>query len=171
MAKSNRVRKGTGLRYFFLNGEAHKVLRISRAEDIIVSWNYPQGKRSTYIWSVTQRNLVRAFTMKQVSKIFNRDPLVIHKYIQSEKIKRPYQIYKIDDQRNPGKFIFSEDDLRELHSYLLTVHRGRPRNDGQITQSKVMSKAELEALMKEDRVLYAKDKNGEFVPVWKQPDW
>ncbi len=171
MAKSTRIRKGTSLRYFFLNGEVHKVLRISRAEDIITAWNYPQGKRCTYIWSATKSNMEKAFTMKQVSKIFRRDPLVIHGYIKEGKIRRPYQIYTIDDNRNPGKFIFHEDELRELHSFLLTVHRGRPRNDGQITQSKVMSRAELEALMKEETVLYTKDSAGEFVPVWKQPDW
>lgn len=171
MVKPTRIRKGTSLRYFFLNGEAHKVLRISRAEDIITAWNYPAGKRSTYIWSITKGSIQKAFTIKEVSKIFNRDRLIIHNYIREGKVKRPYQAYTLDDNKTPSKFLFSEDDLRDIHSYLLTVHRGRPRNDGQITQSNVMSRAELEALMKEDRVLYAKDASGEFVPVWKQPDW
>jgi hypothetical protein len=54
---------------------------------------------------------------------------------------------------------------------MLTVHRGRPRKDGTVTNSNLMSRAELEALMKEDKILYTKDKSGEFVPVWKQPDW
>lgn len=170
MVKPNRIKKGTGLRYFFLNGQAHKVLRISRAEDIITAWNYEENKRCTYVWSVTRGNMGRAFTVKEVSEIFNRDRLIIHNYIKEGKIRRPYQIYSLSN-RNPGKFLFTEDELRDLHAYLLTVHRGRPRNDGQITQSKVMSRTELEALMKEDRVLYAKDASGEYVPVWKQPDW
>jgi hypothetical protein len=171
MVKRNRIKKGSSLRYFFLNGQHHKCLRISRSEDILVAWNYSEGKRVTYIWSVAKRDIGRAFTVKMVSNIFQRDRLIIHDYIKNGKIKRPAQTYSLDGEKRPGKFLFSEDDLRDLHSYLLTVHRGRPRKDGQITQSKVMSRAELEALMREDTVLYTKDSTGEFVPVWKQPDW
>lgn len=170
MAKSTRIRKGTQLRYFILNGEVHKVLRISRSEDLITAWNFSQHKRCTYIWSVTKGQMQKAFTMKEVSRIFSKNPLVIHKYIQAGSIRRPFQIYQIGTME-PTKFIFSEDDLRELHAYLLTVHRGRPRNDGQITNSNLMSRAELEAMMKQETILYTKDSSGEYVPVWKQPDW
>jgi hypothetical protein len=97
--------------------------------------------------------------------------MIIHDYIRDGKIKRPVQTYSLDERRTPGKFLFSEDDLRDIHSYMLTVHRGRPRKDGTVTNSNLMSRAELEALMKEDKILYTKDKSGEFVPVWKQPDW
>jgi hypothetical protein len=34
-----------------------------------------------------------------------------------------------------------------------------------------MTRAELEAMMKHETILYTKDKAGDFVPVWKQPDW
>lgn len=171
MVKSLRKAKRTSLRYFFLNNQHHKVLRISRSEDLISAWNYVEHKRCTYVWSAAKNNMQRGFTMKEVSKIFERNPLVIHRYIQDGKIRKPARAYKIGDVTKESKFIFSEDDLRELHSYLLTVHRGRPRNDGTVTQSKLMSKAELEAIMKQDRILYTKDKSGEYVPVWKQPDW
>lgn len=171
MVKQTRNSKGTSLRYFFLNGEHHRVIRISRSEDLIVAWNYPQGKVATYIWSVAKRSMGKAFTMKSVCKIFSRDKMIIHDYIRDGKIKRPVQTYSLDGRKKPGKFLFSEDDLRDLHSYMLTVHRGRPRKDGMVTNSNLMSRAELEALMKEEKILYTKDKSGEFVPVWKQPDW
>lgn len=170
MAKSSRIKKGSALRFFFLNGQHHKVIRLSRSEDLISAWNYEEHKRVVYIWSVAKRSMQKAFTMKQVSKMFQRDVLVIHDYIKEGKIKRPKQSYCLETKA-PGKFLFSEDDLRDLHSYLLTVHRGRPRNDGQITNAKLMSRAELEAMIRQDTVLYTKDNNGEFVPVWKQPDW
>lgn len=172
MAKSKRIRKGTSIRYFFLNGECHKVLKISRAEDIVVAWNYPQGKRVTYVWSVAKRDLQRGYTIAKVAELLNRKRLVIHRYIYQGKIKRPTQIYTIGkESTRPGKFILSEDDIRDLHSYLMTVHRGKPRSDGQKTIVNLISKAELEALLKEEKILYAKDASGEFVPVWKQPDW
>lgn len=172
MAKSPRTKKRTSIKYFFLNGHHHKVIRISRSEDIITAWNYVEKKRCSYIWSVARKSMVRAFTVKEVANIFQRDRLVIHHYISSGKIKKPAVASPIDkDSTRPGKYLFSEDDVRDLHSYLLTVHRGRPRNDGEITNSKLMSRAELEAVMKENTILYTKTSSGEFVPVWEQPDW
>lgn len=170
MAKSIRKIKPKPIRYFYLNGNHHKVLRISRAEDIIVAWDYENKKRVSYIWSVAKQNMQKAFTVNEVCKIFGRDRWSIHTFIEEGKIKRPKQTYSLENG-NPGKFLFSEDDLRDLHSYLLTVHRGRPRKDGAITQGKVMTRAELEAMMKHETILYTKDKAGDFVPVWKQPDW
>lgn len=170
MAKSIRKIKSKPIRYFYLNKKHHKVLRISRSEDIIVAWDYESKKRVSYIWSVTKQNMQKAFTVKEVVKIFSRDRWVIHDYIEEGKIKKPKQTYSIETG-NPGKYLFSEDDLRDLHSYLLTVHIGRPRKDGQITNRNLMSRAELEAMMKEETVLYTKDNSGQYVPVWKQPDW
>lgn len=170
MAKSSRIKKGSNLKYFYLNGQHHRVLRVSRAEDIIIAWNYEECKRVTYIWSVAKQNMQKAFLIREVAKMFRRDKLVIHDYIREGKIRKPKQMYALETKK-PGGFLFSEDDLRDLHSFLLTVHRGRPRNDGQITSSKLMSRAELEAMIKQETVLYTKDNNGEFVPVWKQPDW
>ncbi len=170
MAKSNRISKRTSLNYFYLNGEPHKVIKISRSEDLLISWNYDQKKRVTYVWSVAKRDIEKGFTMKSVASIFNRNRLIIHRYIQNGNIKRPKQIYSIETGR-PSGFLFSKNDMRDLHEYLLTVHRGRPRKDGEITNSNLVSRAELEALMNEDKVLYTKDSSGEFVPVWKQPDW
>ena len=171
MVKQNRNKKANGVKYFFLNNEHHKTLRISRAEDLITAWSYPQGRVVTYVWSVTKNKMGKAFTVKNVCEIFDRDVMIIHEYIREGKIKKPAQTYAINENRKPGKFLFTTDDLRDLHSYLLTVHRGRPRNDGRITNTKLMSRSELEAMMAEEKILYTKDKNGEFVPVWKQPDW
>lgn len=173
MAKSRRTYKRSKLRYFFLNGDHHRVLKISRPEDIVIAWNYVQDKRVTYIWSVAQREMQKAFTLREVCRMLNRHRLVMHEYIREGKIKKPVQIYAIEGERErPGKYLFSEDDVRDLHSYLLTIHHGRPRTDGGITpRSDLISRTELEALMREDRVLYTKNDNGEFVPVWKSPDW
>jgi len=33
------------------------------------------------------------------------------------------------------------------------------------------SRAELEAMMKQENILYVKNSDGEFVPVWKAPEW
>jgi hypothetical protein len=65
----------------------------------------------------------------------------------------------------------SEDDIREMHTFLLTVSRGRPRKDGKPVISGLPTKAELEATLRQETVLYIKTEQGEFSPVWKQPEW
>ena len=86
-------------------------------------------------------------------------------------IKFPQQSYSLNGNKTPGKYFWSEDDIRELHNFFKTVHRGRPRVDGKITPGDMPSKAELEAMINQETVLYAKNEDGTFYPVWKQPEW
>ena len=58
-----------------------------------------------------------------------------------------------------------------MHDFFKTVHRGRPRKDGMITPGDMPSRAEIEAMMKQENILYVKNNDGEFIPVWKQPEW
>jgi hypothetical protein len=33
------------------------------------------------------------------------------------------------------------------------------------------SRAEIEAIMRQENILYVKNNDGTFTPVWKQPEW
>ena len=158
-------------KYFYINAELHKILRVNRAEDMVFAWNYPQGKRVAYVWSDVQKNMQHAYRVPQVGQMLNRHPNIIKNYIKSGNIKPVQKTYSIDDRRASGVYYFSEDNIKELHSYLMTVHRGRPRLDGEIVSSNLPTKAELEAMIKQETILYVKTKDGDFSPVWKQPDW
>ena len=65
----------------------------------------------------------------------------------------------------------SEDDVMLVREFLSTLHRGRPRKDGLITSKNVPTKQELRAKIKNEVVLYQQTSDGEFIPVWKQPEW
>lgn len=168
--RSRRNRKPR-LRYFYLNGDLHKVLSINRAQDLVVAWNYKEQKRVGYIWSDARKRLEKAFTMMQVSKMINRHRVNIERYILNGHIRAPQRTYTLDDKRTPGKYLFSESDVYDLHDYLLTVHIGRPRKDGKTTPGRMPSKAELKAMMRHDTVMYVKQSDGTFTPVWKEMDW
>jgi hypothetical protein len=86
-------------------------------------------------------------------------------------IKTIQKTYSIDERKRPGDYFFSEDDIKALHNHLMNTHRGRPRSDGKITPSNLPTKVELEAMLSQEVILYVKTKDGEFSPVWKQPDW
>lgn len=157
--------------YFYLDDKLYKTLHKNRAEDLIIVWDYEAGKRIAYSLSQVLKNKKGAYTVSQAAKMINRSTDTIKRHWRAGDIRKPIQTYSLDGQRKPNKYFYSEDNIREMHEFFKTVHRGRPRNDGYITASKIPSLAELEALMRNEKVLYAKNDEGEFVPVWKQPEW
>lgn len=171
MAKPTREVPKRKFRYFYIDGRLHKVLHVNRPEDIVNAWDYPERKRKTYIWSDVQRRMQQAFTISEVAKIVGRHRLIIDHYIRDGHIPAPQRIYSIDGKFTPGKYMFSEDDVLKLHDFMLTVHRGRPRKDGLITNAAMPSRSELRAIIKSRVLLYIKNEDGEYVPVWKEQIW
>lgn len=166
-----RGKRKQPLRYFYLDSNLHKVLSINRAQDLMVAWNYPEGKRVAYVYSDARRRMGKAYTMQQVAAMVNRHRVQIAMYIIDGKIRPPQRIYSLDGNKKPGKWFFSEKDVYDLHDYLLTVHIGRPRKDGQIRPGRTCSRAELRAMLQHETVLYVKNSDGEIVPVWKEIEW
>jgi hypothetical protein len=177
MDKPNRKKQTRRLRYFFLNNELHKKLHINRGSDLITAWNYTQGKRVGYSWTDTKRNMQNAYTVLETAALLNRHRNRILEYVDRGHIKRPQHTYTPlvgEDQassRRIFKYMFSEDDVMEIRDFLATLHRGRPRKDGLITSKDVPTRNELRAYMKNEVVLYQKTEDGDFMPVWKQPEW
>lgn len=159
------------LRYFYLNGKLHKVLRRSRAEDLLIAWDYKLSKRVAYSLADVNKNKQYAYSISEVVKIIGKHEDTIKLHLYRGDLKFPQQIYSLNGNKTPGKYFWSEDDVRQMHDFFKTVHRGRPRKDGMITPGDMPSRAEIEAIMKQEDVLYIKNNNGEFIPVWKQPEW
>jgi hypothetical protein len=171
MARKARSNSSSRLRYFYLNGALHKVLRRSRAEDLLVAWNYQIGKRVAYSLADVNRNKQHAYHLSEVVKLIGRHEDTIKGHLYRGNIKTPQRAHALNGNYTPGNYYWSEDDVRELHDFFRTLHRGRPRTDGTITPGDLPSRAELEASMKQENILYVKNNDGEFVPVWKQPEW
>ena len=172
MANRKRRQVREKFRYFFINNELNKVLRRNRAEDLLVAWNFNQRRRMAYSWTDVNKNMQQAYQLKEVSKIFDRHPLTIHRWIKKGDIIRPTKTYSLTGkEKYRGVYYFSEDDIRAIHTYLCNVSIGRPRADGEINNTRVPTRAELEAVLRRETILYVKDNAGEYVPVWKQPEW
>ena len=171
MANKNRGKAAQQFRYFYLNNKLHKVLRKSRAEDLLISWDYDLGKRVAYSLYDVNKNKQNAYPISDVVKIIGKHEDTIKMHLYRGNLKYPQQSYSLNGNKTPGKYFWSEDDIRNMHDFFKTVHRGRPRKDGGITPADMPSRAELEAIMKQENILYVKNNDGEFVPVWKQPEW
>lgn len=172
MAKQTRKITSKRIRYFFLNGNLHKTIHINRSSDLIVAWNYPEKRRTSYSWSDTQKNMERAYAITDVANMLNRHRMTIDKYIRQGLIKTPQRMYKIDGKfDSAGKYMFSEKDILDLHEYCSTISKGRPRKDGLINTSGLPSRSEVKSMLKQSAVLYVKSDDGNFIPVWKENIW
>jgi hypothetical protein len=171
MARKSRKRAERRVLYFYLNNVLHRTLQVNRADDTIVAWNFLEEKRVAYNNSDVQKNKQHAYSISEVGKLINRHVDTIKRHLRSGDIKKPQQAYSLDDKEKLGRYLFSENDIRELREFFKTIHIGRPRKDGNITASNIPSKSELEAMLRNETVLYVKNSEGTFVPVWKQPEW
>ena len=126
----------------------------------MIAWSYQDKSRVLYSNADVIKHMQNAYTMSQVSKMINKHKVTIEDYILDGKIRAPQKVYPIGNSESKGwsQYMFSEDDVIELHEYILTSGR---------EIEKLPTKNELKALMKHNVILYTKTTSGEFVPVWK----
>ena len=158
MARENRQRLRKKFVYFFLNGKVHKVLRLSRAKDEVVAWSYVDKKRVMYSYAQVDKNMEKAYTVLEAGKILGRHRVTIEEYILQGKIKQPQKVYPISNPESTwSKYMLSESDILDIHQFIIDA--GHIRD--------LPSRAELQALLKHNLILYTKTTDGKFVPVWK----
>jgi hypothetical protein len=158
MARENRQRLRKKFVYFFLNGKVHKVLRLSRAKDEVIAWSYIDKKRVMYSYAQVDKHMERAYTVVEAGKILGRHRVTIEEYILQGKIKQPQKVYPISNPESTwSKYMLSESDVLDIHQFIIDA--GHIRD--------LPSRAELQALLKHNLILYTKTTDGKFVPVWK----
>ena len=171
MVKQNRKGPRGRILYFYLNDVLHRALQINRSEDTIIAFNFVEGRRVAYNYSDVQKNKKHAYSISEASKLINRHSDTIKRHIRSGEIQKPQQAYALDDKTKLSRYYFTDADIRNLREFFKTVHIVLPRKDGEVTASNIPSKIELEAMLRNETILYVKGDSGDFVPVWKQPEW
>jgi len=159
MAGIKRDGKSKSLRYFFLNDKIHKVLKSSRSKDEMIAWCYPDKKRVMYSYSQVKKNMETAYTVVEVAAMLNKHRVTIQEYILSKKVATPQKIYPIGqpDSENWSQYMFNQKNILDIHQHILDSGHSK----------EIPSKAEVQALLKNNLVLYTKTEEGKFVPVWK----
>lgn len=163
-------KKRRKVRYFYVNGHLHKVLSVHRGQDLMTAWDYIDGQRKMYVLSDVRKRMQNAFTITEVAEMLQRHRMTIDGYIRDGMVRTPQRSYNLFTKR-PGKFWLSEDDVLDMHEYMMTLHRGAPRKDGLITSSRLPDRASIKALVKQDVILYTQDDEGRFIPIWKEQVW
>lgn len=159
MVRPKRNGNTKSLRYFFLNDKIHKVLKSSRSKDEMIAWCYPDKKRVMYSYSQVKKNMDTAYTVVEVASMLNKHRVTIQEYILDEKVSTPQKIYPIGqpDSENWSQYMFNQKNILDIHQHILDSGHSK----------EIPSKAELQALLKNNLILYTKTEEGKFVPVWK----
>lgn len=171
MASKDGKPKAQRLNLFFLNGKLHKRLRIVRAEDSIETWCYPDARRVAYTYSDVKKNMERAYSTKQVAEMLGKSVKTVKAAVYSGGIEEPAVQYSLTSRKHKYGWRWNEKHIMDLHAYLLTVHRGRPRKDGRITPQKLPTARELRAMVRQEQVLYVRMPDGSFRPTWQAEDF
>lgn len=157
-------------RLFFWEGKLHKVLRINRPVNLVEAWRYADKKTVTLLYSDYKMNAEFAFSQREAAKIIKMHPDTLDKYIQWGYIPKPQQSYSLDGKMRPYNRWWSQQDLLNLHDYVTSVHRGRPRMDGKITPMQhIATRAEIVATFNKSQVVYIEGDNGTMIPLFKPP--
>jgi len=155
------------LRYFFLNGELHKSLRINRPGDLIEAWAYTSARRVSYVYTDVKKNMQKAFTTPQVAAMLSRNRITIDRALDAGDIPRPQFSYVLEDpDRKPVRYYWREEDIMGLHAVLADRPAGRIARDGSYTRQDLLSARELRAMIRNNVILYVKTDEG-FVPTWQ----
>jgi hypothetical protein len=153
---------------FFLNGNLHRLIHQNRSQNVLSAFDFVDGKVKTYPFSEVELNKVSAFKISEAAKILGRSQESIRRYCTALdlKLQREYAIHN----GRPGTHFISEPQLIKIREYAASLHRGRPRNDGRVTNSSTPTREELKSMIQSNRMLYVKE-NEEFVPVWRARQW
>lgn len=153
-------------RKFFINGELHHIIHINIPADIVTAFNYRQDKIFRYPWKATKRSMSRAYSIGEVARIVKRHPDRIRFGISNGDIPEPQKSGKT------GKRYFMSEEILNIQDHFANVHFGRPRNDGAITPKRnTVTKEEVDARLGHREVLYVKNDDGNFIPIWRTIDF
>jgi hypothetical protein len=171
LQKRKRTSENKRWNYFYLNDELHKTLETRRSDNMLVAWNYVVHKRVAYVLTDAYHRRQRAYSVAQVAKMVGKHVDTVKRHQRAGNIRKPQAAYSLDETKKITRYLYSENDIREIHDFFRGMHIGRPRHDGTTHPGNLISGPELEALLRNEKVLYTKNADGEYVPVWKQPEW
>jgi hypothetical protein len=169
MSKKQMTKKK--MNYFFYQDKLYRTLYVNRPADYMYAWDFEGRKKVQFLYSFIKKNHERAFTTTEVCEMVNRHRESLSNYIAAGGIHGPSASYSLDGRFVPSRYYWSKKQIYELHDYIMTIHQGRPRKDGEIRPLATPTKAELRAMMDHETIYYVKNDDGKMVKVFKEPEW
>lgn len=164
--KVQRVIKPSA-KLFFINKDLIRVLSSNRGQNIIYMFNLTKNKEQSMLLSDFKKHKKRAYTVIDTCRLLNKSPSQIRLHIRNGFIDPPTGVLADGERSYTRKSYYSEDQIFAIRDALSTIHIGRPRKDGKVSNS-MLTEQELRARMGDALVLYTRTKDGNFIPVWAE---
>ncbi len=153
---------------WFLNGDLVRPHHFSRSNGLVTFYNITKDQMESCFLSDFKRNRERAYTVGETAKLVNR-----HKKYMPRLIKRGIIPPPVGSQKGGGRgwqvrSYYSESQVKEIRDILSTLHIGRPRKDGLLTNNITPNKQELTRRMGDGILTYTRTEDGRFIPVWNE---
>ena len=152
---------------FFVDKILVRLLNTNRGLNIVNLFDMINQKEITMLLSDFKKHRKRAYTLVDTARLLDRGPAQIYRYINEGLIDPPTGTQPGGERMFTKLSYYSEDDIFNIRNVMSTIHRGRPRKDGKISNN-VLTEQELRAKMGDALMLYTRTKDGEFVPVWSE---
>jgi hypothetical protein len=170
--KSNLESISPSNKIFFLNNDLVRLVHYNRPNNICSFYNITKGTNHSMVYSDFKKHRKKAYSIAKTLRIFKRSRVHLERLIKVGLIPPPTGAGLDGTRQFQRLSYYSEDDLFTIREALGTLHRGRPRKDGRITPRKdVPTENELRSLLGDAIMLYTKNKDGEFIPIWAEETW
>jgi hypothetical protein len=153
-------------RMFFLDGDLHKKLSVIISENILVAWNYPREERSHYNYQQARRRFQSAFDIKEVAELLEQPLVKLKTLVRNNILSRGSGGSYAIANRRPGTVYWSEDDLLNMRSEMFAIAKKNKYGEPYAGFT-LISEAELAHKIRGGESYYVKNKNGDFVKVWR----
>lgn len=151
---------------FFLDGNLHQKIKTIPSENILVAWNYPREERSHYNYQQARRRFQCAFDVKQAAELLEQPLIKMKKLVKNNILSRGSGVSYAIATRRPSTVYWSEDELLDLRSELFAIAKKNVYGET-YANFKLISEAELLHKIHGGESYYVKNKDGEFVKVWR----
>jgi hypothetical protein len=135
----------------------------------VEAFRFEDRRLITLLYSDFRQNAGKALRHREAAKLIRLTTDTLNQYILDGKIPSPQKTYSLNGEATRGwTRWWSEEDMLRLHDYVISQHRGRPRDDGKITPMQHLpSRAEIIAAFNESQRIYLKTSDGEEIPLFR----
>lgn len=168
-------------RHFFWDKKLHKVLRINRPANLVEAWCFQDRKSVTLLHTDFRTNAKPAIQTGDAAVLLNTTIRTLKLYIARGDIRTGDHSYALDGKygasesseynRAKYKIWWGEHHLMEIHEYLINSSPVFSRPGRPALRNGLPTKAEIHAYFNNSPVMYVKNNEGEFIPVFNQPKW
>jgi hypothetical protein len=153
---------------WFLNGDLVQVVHHSRAAGIVTLYNKTRDERMTTTIVEFKKKRKKAFTVKETAQLLNCHRKHIPRLVKKGIIPEPIGELPGGKRAFHHLSYYSEDTIMEARRAMAMIHQGQPRKDGLITNNKTPTEQELRYAMGDGIILYTKDDDGRFIPIFTE---